>query len=162
MADRSTPLVKQSSLYDQDFYLWIQATVQALQARDFAQLDLENLIEEVESMGRSEKHELKSRLVVLLMHLLKWRYQPQKQTESWRSTIAEQRICLELLLEDSPSLQPFCREVFATCYNKARIKAAQETEIALALFPLDPPFNLEETLQMGYLPKSTLGDDLNH
>ncbi|HEY9851605.1 MAG TPA: DUF29 domain-containing protein [Leptolyngbyaceae cyanobacterium] len=139
------------SLYDRDFYLWIQATAQQLKEGKFNEIDIPNLIEEIESMGRSEKRELKSRLVVLLMHLLKWQYQPEKRSESWRSTISEQRICIEGLLEDSPSLQPLISELFDDCYQKARLKASEETGIKLNFFPKESPFTLEETLKSSLL-----------
>ena len=80
------------------------------------------------------------------MHLIKWQYQPEKRSESWRSTITEQRICIEVLLEDSPSLQPLITEVFADCYQKARLKASDETGIKLNFFPNECPFTLEELL----------------
>ena len=139
------------SLYDRDFYLWIQTTAQQLKEGQFNEIDIPNLIEEIESMGRSEKRELKSRLIVLLMHLLKWQYQPEKRSESWRSTISEQRICIEGLLEDSPSLQPLISEVFDDCYQKARLKAADETGIKLNFFPKESPFTLDETLNVSLL-----------
>ncbi|OKH33030.1 hypothetical protein NIES2119_24335 [[Phormidium ambiguum] IAM M-71] len=139
-----------NSLYEQDFYLWIETTAQQLKEGKFDEVDLTNLIEEIESMGRSEKRELKSRLIVLLMHLLKWQYQPEKRSESWRSTISEQRICIEGLLEDSPSLKPLISEVFDDCYQKARLKAADETGIKLNFFPKESPFTLEETLQVSF------------
>ena len=142
----STSFVNDKNLYDQDFYLWTQTVVQQLKENKFNEIDIPNLIEEIESMGRSEKRELKSRLIVLLIHLLKWQYQPEKRSESWRSTISEQRICIETLLEDSPSLQPLLAEVFADCYQKARIKASDETGIKLNFFPQESPFSLEETL----------------
>jgi len=138
------------SLYDRDFYLWIQATAQQLKEGKFNEIDIPNLIEEIESMGRSEKRELKSRLIVLLMHLLKWQYQPEKRSESWRSTISEQRICIEGLLEDSPSLQPLISEVFDDCYQKARLKASEETGIKLNFLPKESPFTLEETLKVSF------------
>ncbi|MBD2681345.1 MULTISPECIES: DUF29 domain-containing protein [Nostoc] len=134
------------NLYDKDFYLWTQTVVQQLKEEKFNEVDIPNLIEEIESMGRSEKRELKSRLIVLLMHLIKWQYQPEKRSESWRSTITEQRICIEGLLEDSPSLQPLIAEVFQDCYQKARLKASNETGITLNFFPQESPFTLEETL----------------
>ena len=140
-----------NTLYEQDFYLWIQTTVQQLKENKLNEIDIPNLIEEIESMGRSEKRELKSRLIVLLMHLLKWHYQPEKRSESWRSTITEQRICIEGLLEDSPSLKPLLSEVFENCYQKARLKASDETGIKLNLFPKESPFSLEETLESSYV-----------
>ncbi|CAC5340912.1 MULTISPECIES: DUF29 domain-containing protein [Planktothrix] len=140
-----------NTLYEQDFYLWIQTTVQQLKENKLNEIDIPNLIEEIESMGRSEKRELKSRLIVLLMHLLKWHYQPEKRSESWRSTITEQRICIEGLLEDSPSLKPLLSEVFEDCYQKARLKASDETGIKLNFFPKESPFSLEETLESSYV-----------
>lgn len=144
-------IANSKSLYDRDFYLWIQTTAQQLKEGQFNEIDIPNLIEEIESMGRSEKRELKSRLIVLLMHLLKWPYQPEKRSESWRSTISEQRICIEGLLEDSRSLQPLISEVFDDCYQKARLKASEETGIKLNFFPKESPFTLEETLQVSFL-----------
>lgn len=141
----------QNNLYEQDFYLWTQITAEQLKENKFNEIDKINLIEEIESMGRSEKRELKSRLIVLLMHLLKWHYQPEKRSESWRSTITEQRICIEGLLEDSPSLKPLLSEVFEDCYQKARLKASDETGIKLNFFPKESPFSLEETLESSYV-----------
>ncbi|MFM6208641.1 DUF29 domain-containing protein [Planktothrix sp.] len=141
----------QNNLYEQDFYLWTQITAEQLKENKFNEIDKTNLIEEIESMGRSEKRELKSRLIVLLMHLLKWHYQPEKRSESWRSTITEQRICIEGLLEDSPSLKPLLSEVFEDCYQKARLKASDATGIKLNFFPKESPFSLEETLESSYV-----------
>lgn len=149
MVNQSLPTSK--CLYEQDFYLWIQTTVEQLKENKFNEIDIPNLIEEVESMGRSEKRELKSRLIVLLMHLLKWQYQPEKRSESWRSTITEQRICIEALLEDSPSLKPLLSELFDECYQKARLKASDETGIKINFFPQESPFSQEETLTNYFL-----------
>jgi len=140
-------------LYHQDFYLWIQATSKLLQAGKFSQLDLENLIEEIKAMGRREKRELRSRLIILLMHLLKWQYQPQKRTESWLNTINEQRISLEELFEDSPSLKPLLADIFDQCYQKARLKAVTETGLDITSFPDASPWNESETLDFEYLPE---------
>ncbi len=140
-------------LYERDFYLWTQDIIQQLREKNLAESELEHLIEEIESMGKREQRELRSRLIVLLIHLLKWQYQPGKQSHSWRSTISEQRICLEELLEDSPSLKPFLPEVFTKCYQKARIKAAAETGIRQDIFPIESPFSIEEILDLDYLPQ---------
>lgn len=93
--------------YDRDFMLWIDATVQLLKERRFAELDLENLIEEVEDLGRSNKSALRSNLIVVLLHLLKWKYQPEKRSKSWQSSILEHRRHLEDDFEDSPSLKQY-------------------------------------------------------
>ncbi|MEG3848412.1 DUF29 domain-containing protein [Microcoleus sp. herbarium19] len=143
-------ITTEDNLYEQDFCLWIEATAQKLKQGKLNQIDVPNLVEEIESMGRSEKRELKNRLIVLLMHLLKWEYQPEKRNQSWRNTIAEQRICIETLLEDSPSLQPLIVEVFDNCYQKACQKAADETKIKLNFFPKESPFTIEETLKFCY------------
>jgi hypothetical protein len=147
----SQSITTQNNLYKEDFYLWIQATAQHLKEGNFNQIDIPNLVEEIENMGRSEKRELKSRLIVLLMHLLKWEYQPEKRSQSWRITITEQRICIEGLLEDSPSLQPLILEVFDDCYGKACQKAAEETGIKLNFFPKESPFTVEEALEVSFL-----------
>lgn len=143
--------VNSQTLYEQDFYLWTKAIVQHLKENRFNDIDIPNLIAEIESIGKSEKRELKSRLIVLLIHLIKWQYQPEKRSESWRSTITEQRICIEALLEDSPSLQPLLIEIFADCYEKARSKASEETGIKLNFFPQESPFTLDETLNAYFL-----------
>ena len=141
------------NLYQQDFYLWTEATAQQLRQGEFTQVDVANLIEEIESMGKREKRELKSRLIVLLMHLLKWMYQPGKRSDSWINTITEHRIALEELLEDSPSLRAFLPEVFEQCYQKARIKAAQETGIKLSTFPSQCSFGQDQVLEAGFFPE---------
>jgi hypothetical protein len=143
--------VNSQTLYEQDFYLWTKAIVQHLKENRFNDIDIPNLIAEIESMGKSEKRELKSRLIVLLIHLIKWQYQPEKRSESWRSTITEQRICIEALLEDSPSLQPLLIEIFPDCYEKARSKVSAETRIKLNFFPQESPFTLDETLNAYFL-----------
>ncbi|MFE1744153.1 DUF29 domain-containing protein [Coleofasciculus sp. H7-2] len=147
----SPSLSTSNSLYEQDFYLWIKTTAQQLKEGKIKDIDIISLIEEIESIGRSEKRELKNCLIVLLMHLLKWQYQPEKRSESWRSTITEQRICIEGLLEDSPSLQPLISEVFDDCYQKARLKASDETGIKLNYLPKESPFTPEETLKYSFL-----------
>ncbi len=147
----SHPITTEDNLYEQDFCLWIKATAQKLKEGKFDRIDIPNLVEEIESIGRTEKGELKNSLIVLLMHLLKWEYQPEKRSPSWRITIAEQRICIEALLEDSPSLQPLILEVFDNCYEKACQKAADETGIKLNFFPKESPFTLAETLKVSFV-----------
>ena len=96
-----------TNLYSTDFNLWIEQTITALKSGDIQTLDLENLIEEIEAMTRSDKREIFNRLKVLITHLLKCQYQPQKKTNSWIKTINEQRDQIELVLADSPSLRPY-------------------------------------------------------
>ncbi|MGK7925040.1 MAG: DUF29 domain-containing protein [Spirulina sp.] len=144
-----------SILYDRDFQLWLQATVQQLKAGEWNAIDRQNLIEELESMGRSEKRELKSRLIVLLSHLLKWKYQEEKRSKSWLSTIREQRRQIDFLLSDSPSLKPLYLQILTECYNYARKDAAEETGLAIALFPNESPFTSEEILNPDFFPSDS-------
>ncbi|MBE9203452.1 DUF29 domain-containing protein [Synechocystis salina LEGE 06099] len=143
---------KTTTLYDTDFNLWIEQTVRQLKQGDVQSLDLENLIEEIESMGRSDKREVYSRLKVLFLHLLKWKYQPQKRTGSWKNTIDEQRDQLSLILADSPSLNPYVQTIFADCYLKGRKGASNETDLPLSNFPVDCPFSLAEILDAEFFP----------
>ncbi|NJL88595.1 MAG: DUF29 domain-containing protein [Coleofasciculaceae cyanobacterium SM2_1_6] len=138
--------------YDRDFMLWIETTVQLLKEQRFAEVDLENLIEEVEDMGRSNKSALRNNLIVVLLHLLKWKYQPKKRTNSWKFSIREHRRRLEEDFEDSPSLQNYYREVFTKCYANARKLAADETGLALDIFPVESPLSPEEVLDAEFLP----------
>ncbi|MEB3231668.1 MAG: DUF29 domain-containing protein [Leptolyngbyaceae bacterium] len=108
------------SLYEQDFLLWAEDTVTKLKARDFENLDLENLIEEVESLGRSERKELASRLAVIFEHLLKRLYvNSPDDYHGWERTIRTQRSRLEFLLEDSPSLEHIWDERVARAWRSA-------------------------------------------
>jgi hypothetical protein len=141
-------------IYEEDFNIWLEITANLLKEKQFDELDLENLIEEIESMARNNRRELKSRLIVLIMHLLKWKYQPQKQSKSWLSTINLQRGELELLLEENPSLKPSIEMIIDNCYDKARKRASKETQLNLTTFPVDNPFTLEEILDEDFYPES--------
>ena len=142
-----------SDLYEQDFYLWIQTTAELLKQGRLTELDLENLIEEIETMGRSEKKALRSNLEVVLIHLLKYKYQAEKRSGSWRATIREHRKRIRQALEESPSLKPYFDEVFGLCYDDARLLAVDETELHLATFPEQSPFTPEQALNPDFLPE---------
>lgn len=141
-----------TSLYEQDFYLWLQTTINLLKEGKFAEIDLENLLEELESMGRSEKNALTSNFRVLLMHLLKYKYQPEKRTNSWRYIIVEHRILLRDTFKTSPSLYPFFEDIFNESYQDARELAAGETGFSIEIFPPESPFTREEVLHPDFLP----------
>ncbi|MDJ0601259.1 MAG: DUF29 domain-containing protein [Crocosphaera sp.] len=145
--------INSSTLYDTDFNLWIEETVRQLKSGNFNEIDTDNLIEEVESMGKSEKRELKSRFAVLIMHLLKWKYQPSKQSHSWLTTIREQRLQLSLLLQDSPSLKPLLEQECEQWYHYAKKEAAKETKLSLDTFPHSSPFTIEMVLDSDFLPE---------
>jgi hypothetical protein len=144
------------SLYDIDFYDWTQQMAIALRQGRWQDLDMENLAEEIESLGRSDKRALTSRLEVLLMHLLKWAYQPEKRSNSWQATIVEQRIRILGLLEESPSLKPYLQAECDRSYANAGKLAAAETGLDLATFPERCPFTLKTVLTEGFLPESAL------
>ncbi|MDL5057207.1 DUF29 domain-containing protein [Geitlerinema calcuttense] len=139
-------------LYETDFYLWLSVTAQLLHQGDFTAIDIDSLIEEIEGMARKEKQALKSNLRILLMHLLKWQYQAEKQTNSWRFTIREHRKRIIDLLKDSPSLKPYYLDIFAESYQDARELAADETDLSLDTFSVNSPFTPEEALSEDYLP----------
>lgn len=145
--------INSQTLYDTDFNLWIEETVKQLKSGNFREIDLDNLIEEIESMGKSEKRELKSRFAVLIMHLLKWKYQPSKRSNSWLNTIREQRLQLFLLLEDSPSLKALLKQEFKKWYHYAQKEAVKETKLSLDTFPESCPFSIEMVLDSDFLPK---------
>ena len=139
--------------YEQDFYLWTSYTASLLKERRFDELDLSSLVEEIETLGRSEKHTVQSNLIIVLLHLLKYKYQPERRTNSWLASIAEHRDRLDIVLADSPSLKSFVNEAFTNCYEKARRRTAIETELPIATFPATSPFTPEEALDPDYLPQ---------
>jgi hypothetical protein len=147
-----TTQLSTSTLYDRDYFLWLETTIADLRERKLAQIDYENLIEELEDMGKSQKQALKSNLRILLMHLLKWKYQPSRRSPSWRSTIREHRTRLEDAFSDSPSLKRYFEEVMPECYQKARELAADETGLPENTFPFDCPFSIENIFDSKYLP----------
>ena len=139
--------------YEEDFYLWTEEQARLLRSGEFSAIDAANIAEEIESMGRSDRRELKSRLIVLLTHLLKWRYQPEARSRSWSDTIREQRQQIELVLEDSPSLRSAAEQMLNQVYWIARENAGEETGITKATFPDACPFRPDEVLSRGFLPE---------
>ncbi|NER45388.1 MAG: DUF29 domain-containing protein [Symploca sp. SIO1A3] len=154
-ATSSTPNQSQVlPLYEQDYCRWLETTANLLREGKLQKLDVVHLVEEIEDMGKREKRSVESNLEVILMHLLKYQYQPQLRSNSWRFTILEHRDRLEKLFRDSPSLKPFFESVFEASYTRARKKAAVETGLSLDLFPASSPFTLDETLNPDFLPES--------
>ncbi|AKE62884.1 hypothetical protein MYAER_0524 [Microcystis aeruginosa NIES-2549] len=150
-------IIMEKNLYEKDYYLWLEKTINLLENRQFSDLDLENLIEEIKSMSISQQKALKSNLTVILWHLLKYLQEPEKQSRSWELTLFEHRERIEEDLETSPSLKIFLtEEIFKKCYNKARKKAAIETGINLDKFPNDCPFTLAEALDFEFIPNQTI------
>jgi hypothetical protein len=141
----------QKTLYDRDYYLWLSNTAKLLKAKKFTQLDLENLIEEIESLGKSEKRAITSNLIVIILHLLKWRYQPEKRSHSWKSSLREHRRRIQSLLTDSPSLKNYLPEIFVDCFLAAKKQASDETGLSIVAFPEESPFSVTECLDENFL-----------
>ncbi len=137
-------------IYEADFYAWSQQQAKFLRTGQLDQLDLENLAEEVEALGRQERRELRHRLAVLVGHLLKWQYQPAKRSRSWQSTLKVQRQEMRRLIQENPSLKPYLSEALANAYDAAVDLAIQET--GLEQFPSDCPYLLEQILDELFLP----------
>jgi hypothetical protein len=138
--------------YETDFYAWARAQAEALRAKAWDQLDIEHLAEEVEDLRKLERRAVRSQLRLILSHLLKWVYQSDKRTDSWRSTIANGRVLVLDDLEDNPSLAHELPELFAWAYPRARRDAAKETGLALATFPEVGPWTLEQCLDEDFWP----------
>jgi hypothetical protein len=144
---------ERQSLYERDFYLWIEQQASRLRERRFDELDVANLLEEIEDMGRSEKRAIESNLVVLLTHLLKYRLQPDQRSSSWRGSIVEHRRRMRKLIKESPSLLAIARGMFSECYADSCEQAAAESGLSPDSFPAEPPFSLEQILDPKYLPE---------
>src|ERR1700678_348972 len=142
-----------STLYDEDFYAWSRQQAALLRAGKLGQVDIEHIAEEIESMGKTEKRELISRLTVLLLHILKWRYQPTHRSKSWRLSIADARTEIVAHLEDNPSLKAVLDTAMEQAYRSARLKAAIETEFDEDEFPAQCPWGFAQAMDDGFWPE---------
>lgn len=141
-----------ANLYDQDFYAWANEQAGLLRAGKLTQADIEHIAEEIESMGKSEKRELVNRLSVLLMHLLKWQFQPTARSTSWRLTIEEQRDRLVDHLADNPSLKATIETSIVTAQRLAILGAARETGLDVGTFPTLCPWSFEQIIASDFWP----------
>ena len=139
--------------YEKDFYAWTQEQANLIRQGKFNEIDTLHIIDEIESMGRSEKRALKSRLAVLLMHLLKWQYQPTFRGVSWTITIRNQRWEIAELLEDNPSLQHWVADTMLDTYKQARLNAQTETALRLDVFPEECPWTVEQVISNEFFPE---------
>lgn len=141
-------------MYDQDFHAWTVENAKLLRAGHFAEIDGAHIAEELESMGARERREVLSRLQVLIMHLLKYQYQPTRRSKSWLLTIIHQRTALERLLQQSPSLNTLLNsENLQAIYQKAVKEAIIETDLESHWFALDCPYRFEQLLNEEYFPE---------
>ena len=132
--------------YEQDYYGWTQQTAQLIRHGNFTDIDLEHLAEELEDMGAYKERELENRLGILLAHLLKWRYQPERRGSSWRLTIKEQRQRILRILRRNPSLKAHLDETCRDAYSDAILIAARETGLPETLFPQENSLSWEQTI----------------
>lgn len=139
--------------YEDDFFGWATEQAALLRAGRVGEADLANIAEEIDSMGRSEKRELVSRLAVLFAHLLKWQFQPALRSNSWRLTLREQRRKLARHLQDNPSLRPLLGQAATDGYGDALLDVQRETGLAETTFPPTAPWTVDEVLDDSFLPK---------
>jgi hypothetical protein len=139
-------------LYERDFFAWVQQQASLLRHQQWQELDLSNLIEEIESLGRQQRQELRNRLTVLIGHLLKWNYQPSCRSRSWLATIRIQRRELLRLLKENPSLKPYLSEALLESYENGRDLAMGETNLPESIFPVSCCYELGEILDAGFYP----------
>jgi Domain of unknown function DUF29 len=139
-----------------DFNMWVNQTTVLLQKRRWQDIDVERLIEEIQDLGKSEQRAIASQLTRLLMHLLKWQYQPQRRSDSWLDSITDARTQIELAIADSPSLKSYPAVQLKENYNRARRQAAKQTGIQESVFPEDCPYPLERVLDEDWLPAQAM------
>ncbi|MGB0564716.1 MAG: DUF29 domain-containing protein [Spirulinaceae cyanobacterium] len=154
----SAPLVALTPAgdYEQDYTAWLLHTAALLEQQQWSQIDLPNLIEELKDMGKRERRAILSNLEIVLMHLLKYCYQSQKRSHSWRYTLFEHRDRIAKQLADSPSLKSHLTANWGSSYSIARQKAALETGLDLRQFPEAAPFTLEQALDLDFWPEASL------
>jgi hypothetical protein len=143
----------ETQMYDQDFYAWAMRNAELIRQGRFDEIDVDHIAEELESMGRSERHELINRLSVLLAHLLKWQFQPERRGKSWRATIKEQRLRVKKRLAESPSLYYGIEESLAEAYRYAVLQVVKETLLDESELPNECPFTLEHVMDTDFRPE---------
>jgi hypothetical protein len=136
--------LERPAAYDRDFYTWSQEQGRLVREGRWDDVDRENVAEEIESLGREQFNKLESAVRVILMHMLKWDHQPERQSRSWANTIAAQRLDLEQVLDDNPGLKPRIGEALSRAYPKARLQASTETGFAPTRFPATCPYSLDD------------------
>jgi len=142
-----------SEAYEYDFYAWAITNAKLLREGKLEAIDIEHVAEELESMGKTQQRVLISRLTVLLAHLMKWQLQPELRSRSWKNTIKIQRIDLQELLQDNPSLRPQTGEALNRAYRKAKLLAAGDTNMDETGFPETCPYSFEQAMEEEFWPE---------
>lgn len=151
----NTSLITRKTLYDEDFNLWLETTIEQIQQRNFDSIEWENVLEELEGLGKQQKQELENRLIVLLEHLLKliyWKTEKEYNARGWIGTIVEQRRQILRLLKNNPSLKLYLSECFNSCYDDARAIAIAKTGLNADVFPNVFNISLTQILDNNWLP----------
>jgi hypothetical protein len=147
------PAVSPGAGYDADFFQWTQATAEMIRRGRLAEVDLEHVAEEIEDMGKRDRREVRSRLIVLVMHLLKWELQPELRTPSRGLTIDEQRTQIQFAIQDSPSLRRLPSDELAATYKRAVKRAIAQTGLDAGRFPPSCPYTAEQILDGDFFPE---------
>ena len=145
--------------YETDFAQWSAEQAALLRDGRLSELDRENVAEEIESLGRSDRREIRSRMEVLIAHLLKWEFQPGHRCHSWQASISEQRVWIGNIIKDSPSLRRYPAQIFDEAYGHALPIAAREMGLRKAHFPSEPPFTAKQALDGRFWPGGPLSMD---
>jgi Domain of unknown function DUF29 len=140
--------------YETDFYAWTQAQAAALRAKDWGALDLDNLAEEIESLGKRDRRAVENYLEVILLYLLKWAYQPERRGRSWEKSLLQARHRFTKLLRENPSLANQVLGFIGDGHHHARRLAAVETGLPLATFPEACPWTVAQVLDEDFLPEA--------
>ncbi|MEH2169497.1 MAG: DUF29 domain-containing protein [Nostoc sp.] len=153
---KSIELQMLQTLYEQDFCAWVEKTAELLHSHQWDTLDLEHLIEEVVDLGKSQQRALQSALRLVLSHLLKWNYQPECRSRSWQVIITRERLNIDELLQESPSLQRLLNDAewINTIYQRARREAMVETSLSEDNFAIACPFSVDEILDLDFYPNA--------
>lgn len=152
--ETARPARVDAGLYDRDYHAWTRLQAELLHSGRINEVDFANLAEEIEDMGKRQRQAVASNLVVVLLHLLKYRHQPQQRSNSWLASLREHRRRLRKQFEDSPSLRSYAQTVLSECYQDAREQAADETGLPREAFPEICPFDLDRVLDKDFLPKA--------
>ncbi|KOR32141.1 hypothetical protein TI05_09150 [Achromatium sp. WMS3] len=140
--------------YEKDFYSWIYRNINLLRQHNFEALDIDILIDELESMAKGDRRKLISHLMVLISHLLKWQFQPEQRSGSWRGSIRKQRIQIRKQLEDSPSLKNQLVTGINSAYPDSLKLAIEETGLKADTFPDECPYSITQLLNDDFYPQS--------
>jgi hypothetical protein len=142
-----------AKLYDEDLYIWSCRNAQLLREGRFAEADMENIAEEIESLGKEQVHGLESQIRRLLLHLLKYQCQPARRTRNWQVSMVNARIKIEEILAENPSLRPRTLELVRKAYTGAVRQAAVETDLPKNTFPAECPYTFDQIIEDDFLPE---------